>query len=541
MADLQKLHREPRSAVLQAGAGTGMTLSLVTPCLHAIAGVGRPEPLPPARLWAVTFSEKAAAEMKGRIRQRVDRLAASTPGEVRRLEPELWESCGGAPPPASHWRRVLRDLGLAQIDTLHGLCAQILRRHAAIAGLDPDFAVLDEVQSKHLRAETSLATILDALDGEGPLQGAARDLCEDLGLSGGRFGGGLADELESLLSSLAESGRSAREVVDATPALEERVAAAAFSAARSDLFESVLALEQALASCLANRGAKTFGLAAAALERFRARVGPLLAAAPGDLSSAAGAIQALGGLPRVVAGVGDLGGRVCDRRERLLEADAQVRSCRLARQLALLAGEAERRYRAEKARVCGLDFDDLTRLARDLLAGESCVRALEKGRAGLLLVDEFQDTSRTQLELLGWLAEGHVEGSAPPCSGRPGTAPISASSLVIVGDRKQSIYEFRGADVAGAGAFADRAIGEGAQACVLRTSRRSRPALVRFANALFRVALAPGERSFDTPFGDDDALEPFRPEGPAGPCARLVDVPRTGIESAAQILADRIQ
>ena len=140
MADLRQLYREPRSAVLQAGAGTGKTHSLVTLCLHALAGVGRREPLPPARLWAVTFSEKAAAELKGRIRQRVDGLATSnSPEEVRRIEPDLWESCGGSPPPASHWRRVLRDLGLAQIDTLHGLCAQILRRHSATAGLDHQF------------------------------------------------------------------------------------------------------------------------------------------------------------------------------------------------------------------------------------------------------------------------------------------------------------------------------------------------------------------------------------------------------------------
>jgi len=540
MADLRALYRAQRSAVLQAGAGTGKTHSLVTLCLHALAGVGCPAPLPPSRLWAVTFSEKAAAELKGRIRQRVDRLAASSPEEVRRVEPELWESCAGSPPAASHWRRVLRDLGLAQIDTLHGLCAQILRRHAAAVGLDPDFAVLDEIEAKRLRAETSLATILDALDGEGRLQEAARDLCEDLGLSGGRFGGGLASELESLLGLVAESGRTAREVIEATPALDERAAIGAFSEARSELFESIQALEDALAKCVSNRGAKTFGLATSVLERFRAGVGPLLAAAPGDLASATFAMQAIGALPRVVAGVGDLGARVCDAREKLLEADAQVRSCRLSRKLALLADEAERRYRAEKARLSGLDFDDLTRLARDLLAGEPTVRALEKARAGLLLVDEFQDTSRTQLELLGWLAEGPVEGSAPPCSGRPGAAALSASSLVIVGDRKQSIYEFRGADVASAAAFADRAILEGAQACVLRTSRRSRPALVRFANALFRVALLPGDHSFDTPFGDDDALEPFRSEGPAGPCAELLDISRTGIESEAQIVADRI-
>src|SRR5205814_2097573 len=83
------------------------------------------------RLWAVTFSEKAAAELKGRIRQRVDGLATSnSPEEVRRIEPDLWESCGGSPPPASHWRRVLRDLVPAQIHTLHGLPAQILPRHS---------------------------------------------------------------------------------------------------------------------------------------------------------------------------------------------------------------------------------------------------------------------------------------------------------------------------------------------------------------------------------------------------------------------------
>ncbi|MFL5362366.1 MAG: UvrD-helicase domain-containing protein [Myxococcales bacterium] len=540
MAELRDLYRQPRSAVLQAGAGTGKTHSLVTLCLHALAGVGRPEPLAPARLWAVTFSEKAAAELKSRIQKRVDRLATASVAEVREIEPELWESTGGSPPAASHWRRVLRDLGLAQIDTLHGICAQLLRRHAAVAGIDPDFALLDEVEAKDLRARTSLGTILDALDGKGPLADAARELCEEMGLQGGRFGGGLADELTALLSSLAESGRDVRETIEATAGLDERGAAPTFSAARSELFESVLALEHLLASNWSSRGAKTVAVATSALQSFRAAMAPLLAAAPGELSSAAKAVQAVMTLPRVVAGAGDASGRVCDAREALLEADAQVRSCRLARKLALLAGEAERRYRAEKARAQALDFDDLTRLARDLLASDPAVRALEKARRGLLLVDEFQDTSRAQLELLGWLAEGSQEGTAPPCSGLPGAAPMSSSTVVVVGDRKQSIYEFRGADVAGAGAFAQRAIAEGAQPCVLRTSRRSVPQLVRFANALFRVALSAGEHPFDTPFTDDDALEAHRTEGGAGARAELVDVTGSGIESEARVVADRI-
>ena len=91
------------SAVIQAGAGTGKTHNLVSVCLELL---GREDPLPPGRLWAVTFTEKAAAELKGRIRARVDELAAA---DVR-------------------WRRIRRELGQAQIGTIHALCAQILRR-----------------------------------------------------------------------------------------------------------------------------------------------------------------------------------------------------------------------------------------------------------------------------------------------------------------------------------------------------------------------------------------------------------------------------
>ncbi len=88
-----------RSAVVQAGAGTGKTHNLVSLCIQLLGGA---TPIPPARLWAVTFTEKAAGELKGRIRARVDELAAEDPA----------------------FRRVRRDLGLAQIGTIHSLCAQ---------------------------------------------------------------------------------------------------------------------------------------------------------------------------------------------------------------------------------------------------------------------------------------------------------------------------------------------------------------------------------------------------------------------------------
>src|SRR5207248_621410 len=105
-------------------------------------------PLPPAKLWAVTFTEKAAAELKRRIRARVDELAAQDPS----------------------WIRARRDLGLAQIGTIHALCGQILRRHAAAAGIDPGFAVLaafDEDARARRQFDRAMTELRGALQAAG--------------------------------------------------------------------------------------------------------------------------------------------------------------------------------------------------------------------------------------------------------------------------------------------------------------------------------------------------------------------------------------
>ncbi|MBS2026148.1 MAG: UvrD-helicase domain-containing protein, partial [Deltaproteobacteria bacterium] len=87
---LARLFLLERDAVVTAGAGTGKTHSLVTLCLHLLGGVGRAEALAPARLCAVTFTEKAAAELRARVRTRLDGLAdAASDGERRLREPDL--------------------------------------------------------------------------------------------------------------------------------------------------------------------------------------------------------------------------------------------------------------------------------------------------------------------------------------------------------------------------------------------------------------------------------------------------------------------
>src|SRR5262249_54590163 len=140
------------SAVIAAGAGTGKTHSLVTLCLHLLSGAGREAPLPAARLCAITFTEKAAAELQARLRARVERLAEGPPAAQH--EPELqatWAQAAQEPAAASLWQLVRRDLGSAQIGTIHSLCTQIIRRNAAAARVSPGFAQLDEVDALTLR------------------------------------------------------------------------------------------------------------------------------------------------------------------------------------------------------------------------------------------------------------------------------------------------------------------------------------------------------------------------------------------------------
>ena len=508
----------PGNAVVQAGAGTGKTHSLVTLCLHLLGGVGRPEPLAPARLCAVTFTEKAAAELKGRLRQRVDKLAQGLCDE-----PDLVRTAQGALPPVDLWRRVRRDLGLAQIGTIHSLCAQILRRHVAVAGLDPSFALLDEVDSRRLLHDSCDDTVLQALDGRLGAEpaAAARRLCAEFGFrGGGKFGAGLADELAGVVASLGESGRDLRALVEATGGLSLARAEAGFAQARAAVPVELAALEAALRE----KGAASASgqKATDALAAFRAAGAAALSAAqPGRLALSWQPLRAVcAALVKRGNGVlPDAIGAAAKAFDALCEADAGVRACGLARDLAALVAAAVERHRLGKTRASALDFDDLTRLARDVLVHEPSVRASEQARLGVLLIDEFQDTSRTQLELFSALA------SAP---------------LAVVGDRKQSIYEFRGADVAGAQAFAARLVEGGAGTHVLRESRRSRPALVSFANLLFERVLSAGDHPFDTQFGPADALTAFRPAGPAGPCAELVDVAGPGVEAEAEAVARRI-
>jgi ATP-dependent helicase/nuclease subunit A len=152
-------------------------------------------------------------------------------------------------------------------------------------------------------------------------------------------------------------------------------------------------------------------------------------------------------------------------------------------------------YRALKEERQALDYDDLEREALSLLEGHPDVRARWQREFRAILVDEFQDTNSRQRDLVALLNDG--------------------GKLFIVGDAKQSIYRFRGADVTVFRQEREQVKGRGGQDLPLETSYRGHQALIETLNGLLRPVLGE-ERDPNRPWAEPFApLVPYRRE--AGP------------------------
>lgn len=503
----------PDNLVLMAGAGAGKTHGLISLALHVLSGA-RPdgEPLAPARLCAVTFTEKAAAEMKERLRARVRALADG--GTEKELS-ESFATFGITPPPPSFWDELYGTLGSAFVGTFHSWCAQILRRYPAEAELEPGFTMLEEGEANELFVRCAEETVLRSLEAGGEEGAEARRLIRALGFRGqGDHGAALLELLNKVHLRLSEDGVPASALPQPSPELS-------FATARDGL---CAVLEQIVALPLGRPAADGVILEA------RALLPRLVEAGPED---AAALLREVKGL---MAGINLARcGKEAKPAFKLLREEAgkafllacgDAIAAPLHRDFVRCLERAEAAYREEKQRRSALDFADLVRRTRDLLRDHAAIRLEVQSRIGVLLVDECQDTNRLQLDLVALLCERR-DGAPRPVSGSAfDSLPLEPAMLACVGDRKQSIYEFRGADVS---VFVDiaRRFREGdGKVEFLQHNRRSRPALLRFFNRLFAQVMAPDEphpwRVEYRP--EEDDLSAWRPDGPPGVCVQLLTV-----------------
>jgi ATP-dependent exoDNAse (exonuclease V) beta subunit len=518
-----------RNVCIFAGAGTGKTHGLITECLRLLGGADGVEPLSPARLCLLTFTEKAAAEMRGRLTARVEALAAG-----RREEPELEDAFLASGRPLSgpaEWRRIQSRLSGATLATFHGYCASLLRRAPPEAGVPSDFQILDEEEASDLLEDEAERLVLARLEAG---DRGVEALCSELDLHGVQGRTGLVDLLLDAFRRVRDHGSSVERLAIATPERAERA-----------LVESAEALQPCLAAALRrarDEGAECTAVLAA-MSDLLVGWGPSTAleraARLAELKEAIPARGGKNGLGAALKSVRDLLSSPASP----LAAAALILAMpsELAWRSLLVELQARQRRAFDEQGV--LDFAELLVRARDLLSSHLPFRAREQARLGALLLDEFQDTNLIQLELVHLLAEARHEAPRLLGPGGPGALPLQPDFLCAVGDRKQSIYDFRGADVEVFEQLARTVEAQGGERRFLRTSRRAQPALVTSLNSLFAEVLgSSADRPWKVPFraGEDDLL-PCRPQTGSPLCIeRLVAVvdPEARIEERRRAEAD---
>jgi ATP-dependent helicase/nuclease subunit A len=466
------LSNEQRPAVIArggdvaviAGAGSGKTRTLVARYLALLA-----EGLPLRAIVAITFTRKAAREMRNRVREEIRRyLERSDLGEEEQ----------------QRWRDRYAELDAARIGTIHSLCADILRRHPAEAGIDPLFDVLEEGQVNILRERAAQETLAWAADqedmaplfarlGEAMLQGSLRSLL------------GQRLEAETAFTRLEEGGAALWEasvISHLQPFVDDRRVRMLFASldlvradgtlARAEMAGDRLApsLKELLRLWDEIKTARATGDWAA----VSVRLAPLRAQmkqtgrknnwTPHEPKAAIRELQAL--YDETVASI--VGQKGIDLAlDRLLAEEMMPR-------LHTLFRFAVERYDRLKRDRQALDFDDLEAGALQLLRDQPAVRARWQGEIRGILVDEFQDTNARQRDLVRLL------------NGAGG-------KLFIVGDAKQSIYRFRGADVTVFRQEREAIAQSGGQVVTLATSYRPHRALLAGLNALLRPVLGEEE------------------------------------------------
>ena len=484
------------TVIVEAAAGTGKTTELVRRILNVVAR-GRATI---DQIVAVTFTEKAAGELKLRIRKELEsqRLRSGDPG-VR-----------------SHLTDAIQRLEEAHVSTIHGFCADMLRERPVEAGIDPLFEVLTESRAERLFNEAFEAWLHRQL--ESPPEGVRRALRRSVWSRDERGSDdGPVDRIRRAARELAEwrdfDGRWRRDAFDREVELARVLACVHEVAALSAIPASMrdpLYLDLAPVRELSHDIETASRFDAVDPDGWEARVI--------DLAQNRDVRRARRGRDRAYAAnvARDVVWQAFEGLTRELDAFQQAADCDLAALLHDELADVVIGYEKIKRQAGALDFVDLLLRARDLLVGHPDVLDAFQRRFRRIFVDEFQDTDPLQAEILMLLS---ADGAAERNWRRVVPAP---GKLFIVGDPKQAIYRFRRADVETYREVCELLKSRGAKPAFLRRSFRATPAIQRTVNAAF-APLMTGDRA--TLQADYVGLLPDRPDTPDQPAVVALPVP----------------
>jgi ATP-dependent helicase/nuclease subunit A len=473
------IHERERNVVIEAGAGTGKTSTLVQRLLELVAPLDGGPAMRLSRVAAITFTRKAAGELGLRIRESLLAALADEPLTTPRRQ---------------RLRQALGDLDTAWVGTIHSFADRLLRLNPAEAGLSPNYEIarnddelIEETYEQLLRgAETgTLDRLLAGSEAEEQAREAAATVVAALGA------GVLAQTQETGFAPRAGLDALVREFIrqrDVPPVMPAATAAdleavrqamvefralAQTIAVPSDFGDWAQALAETMAALMAEEDPAVL---------FAEMVVPIRQRCQGKLrkgqecggdAATWGVCKALtkGGKDRGEADLPPLG-----------EALTGPLDEWLGRRLVRLSPVVLGLYQATKRRRGVVDPIDLLLLLRNVLRDNPDARTRSQALFDHLLVDEFQDTDPLQAEIVQFLCEaGPPADAAAPVRLAPGR-------LTVVGDPKQSIYRFRRADVEAYARFVE-ALAPTALQVQLRANFRTVPTLTGWFNQRFPALL----------------------------------------------------
>lgn len=406
---------------VDAGAGSGKTRVLVERIIHLLDK--RLADLD--EIVAITFTEKAALEMKERLREACrDKAPKDDPQGL------------------SYWREIERRITHARISTIHSFCTSILREHALHQGRDPDFTMLEEAESS-LMSKDVTQRVLDEMitrDDE-----AARSVAFEYGMRGLSAilemmlrRRGLVEQIANDLPLEDAEALTTHMIERAGQAIAEQLRAFARSRKLQELTKALSELEGRCEDVDDLR------------ETIRVEMIDLctrIASSenPDEIIKCVEALSAFGfrgAKKKNWPGEGDYEAiknaqdavKATAQREMPPDIDEAIerKSTELVVQLYHVYAEVSAAYQEQKALAVGMDFEDLILETHGLLMSDEHVCGQVARGMKYLLIDEFQDTDNVQLRIARQLTQ-QGEGKRP--------------ELFVVGDAKQSIYYFRGADI----------------------------------------------------------------------------------------------
>jgi len=462
------------------------------------------DPIPIEQIVAITFTEKAAAEMKRRVREAIERKI---------LESEERTS----------WEKRLRSLEKAHIKTIHSFCAGILRENPIEAASDPHFTVLDDYEASEILEQIVHEVVMEGLDNKEPI---VHKLVYDYGFSGYNQVSGLKDFLKRVCLRVYSAGLSWDKI--------DQMKVNNYQRAEELLCASMCSIKENLERLmiLSKQGAiKKLTKSSSYIEELIRHYHMVMSAREDKLIERGGALLALenymkGMWPIVVR---DLKKSLQESFSGMREAYYQLLSYEHLDGFQQMIKEVTHYYQDWKLDHGVVDFDDLQIKVRDILRTNRKIRRELKNRFKVIMLDEFQDTNGIQKEIVYYLSEClGGESLLSEQDSYQDMITLHPRKLCIVGDPKQSIYRFRGADVSVFFEMQSELKGKRAQGreVSFKENFRSQKGIVEFSNRFFSFIMSGGKESYEVNFNHDDHQEHQRRLQDEGPRVELIRIKR---------------